>query len=100
MGDVLQRLSAWYAAQCNDDWEHQYGISIGTLDNPGWSLRVDLSETELGRRDFSPLKIERADNDWVQCRVVDGKFEGFGGPKNLIELIDVFLNWAERAHEQ
>lgn len=34
-GDVLERLERWYAAQCNGDWEHTYGVKIGYLDNPG-----------------------------------------------------------------
>ena len=38
----IEQLQAWYAAQCNGKWEHTYGIAIGTLDNPGWSLSVDL----------------------------------------------------------
>jgi Immunity protein 53 len=95
MNDLLPRLSAWYSAQCNDDWEHQYGVTIGTLDNPGWSLRIDLNGTNLNGCDFSILKIERTANNWVQCRIAGQKFEGFGGPENLSELIEVFLSWAE-----
>jgi hypothetical protein len=43
--DALYLLQRWYVAQCNGEWEHSYGIEIGTLDNPGWSLRVDLKDT-------------------------------------------------------
>jgi hypothetical protein len=28
-------LEAWYASRCDGEWEHGYGISIETLDNPG-----------------------------------------------------------------
>lgn len=41
-GDVLGRLERWYAAQCNGDWEHTYGITIETLDNPGWTFKWSL----------------------------------------------------------
>ncbi|GHB54781.1 hypothetical protein GCM10010331_48120 [Streptomyces xanthochromogenes] len=34
--NVLDRLQSWYSAQCNGDWEHEWGIKIDTLDNPGW----------------------------------------------------------------
>jgi hypothetical protein len=34
MGYVLERLERWYAAQCNGDWKHTYGITLETLDNP------------------------------------------------------------------
>ncbi|MFD5200063.1 Imm53 family immunity protein [Streptomyces sp. NPDC058375] len=28
-------LQGWYSAQCNEDWEHEWGGKIETLDNPG-----------------------------------------------------------------
>jgi hypothetical protein len=33
--DLLKRLQDWYVSQCDGGWEHTYGISIDTLDNPG-----------------------------------------------------------------
>lgn len=44
---VLNWLQAWYADQCNEDWEHEWGVKIETLDNPGWSVSIDLEETDL-----------------------------------------------------
>ena len=38
----LEWLQSWYAAQCNDTWEHDHGITIDTLDNPGWHVRIDV----------------------------------------------------------
>ena len=35
-------LMQWRLDQCDNDWEHCHGVSIGTLDNPGWTLRIDL----------------------------------------------------------
>jgi hypothetical protein len=40
MKSVLQRLTDWYSRQCNGEWEHGYGFHIGTLDNPGASLKA------------------------------------------------------------
>ena len=40
-------IQEWFFSQCNDVWEHSYGIKIDTLDNPGWSVLVDLHGTEL-----------------------------------------------------
>lgn len=51
-GDVLERLERWYAAQCNGDWEHTYGITIETLDNPGWTFKVELRDTYLSGQTF------------------------------------------------
>src|SRR3954469_18783567 len=47
MSDVLDQLQRWYAQHCNGEWEHSYGISIQTLDNPGWRVKIDLHQTDL-----------------------------------------------------
>jgi hypothetical protein len=43
----LRELRRRYLAQCNEDWERTYGLSIGTLDNPGWSVTIELTGTPL-----------------------------------------------------
>lgn len=96
MDDLLARLQQWYSRHCDASWEHQYGICIETLDNPGWRLEVDLAGTPLLLVAFTDLSVERTTTDWVRCRVQDGKFEGFGGPENLRELLLSFLKWAEQ----
>lgn len=40
--NLLTWLNSWYINQCNGDWEHSYGINIRTVDNPGWTLEIDL----------------------------------------------------------
>lgn len=32
--DILKWLENWYSSNCDGDWEHLYGITIRTLDNP------------------------------------------------------------------
>jgi hypothetical protein len=91
----LDRLQLWYATQCNGDWEHTYGVRIGTLDNPGWSLDIDLAETALETAIFAPLDIERSPGDWVHCRIDNSVFMGRGGVGNLNEILNVFMNWAQ-----
>ena len=90
----LQELQKWYQSQCNGDWEHTCGVKIDTLDNPGWSLTVDLAGTNLAARSFT--RIDRlADTNWFYCEVRDSRFEGRGGPLMLEELIKTFLAWAQ-----
>jgi hypothetical protein len=93
--DLLGRLQAWYAAQADGDWEHGHGIRISTLDNPGWSLSINVADTALEGRTFTPIQIDRTDTDWVRCSVDSDVFQGRGGPHNLRELISTFLEWAE-----
>jgi immunity protein 53 of polymorphic toxin system len=93
--DLLKRLQHWYGAHCDGSWEHRYGVSIDTLDNPGWSLVVDLTDTELADRVFDEVRVERGGDGWYRCKVFDRVFEGSCGPMGLNELIGVFLNWAD-----
>jgi len=100
----LDRLEAWYLRQCNGDWEHQYGVKIGTLDNPGWTLDVDLTGTRLESARFDTIAENVGPgnhpegNDWVHCQVEGLKWRGAGGPRKLGRLVEEFLAWAER-HE-
>jgi hypothetical protein len=57
--DSLTWLQAWYASQCNGDWEHEYGVSIETLDNPGWLLKLDLQETGMDGLTFAKHGVLR-----------------------------------------
>jgi hypothetical protein len=94
--DLLAKIQSWYASMCNDDWEHTYGIFISNIDNPGWSLKVELKDTYLYDVEFKKVNVQREDeNDWIICNVKDGDFQGYGGPGNLSELLRVFLDWAE-----
>ncbi len=93
---ALRRLQEWYHAQCNGDWEHTHGVTIATLDNPGWTLDVDLLETVLAERPFLEVKRGYEDGaDWLICFVREQKFMGRCGPQKLEELIEIFLSWAE-----
>ena len=93
MEQALRGLQAWYQEQCNGDWEHQYGVKIETLDNPGWDVSIDLHGTRMVTVRFEEVHIERSETDWVRCRVRDATFEGFGGPSNLVEVLELFLKW-------
>lgn len=39
---LIDRLEDWYQSNCDGDWEHGFGVTIESLDNPGWSLTADL----------------------------------------------------------
>jgi Immunity protein 53 len=95
MSDELGRLQQWYLAHCDGDWEHSSGVSIGTIDNPGWRIDVHLAETNLKGVAFDLVEIERSDSDWLNCKVENGVFKGRGGALNLSEILSTFLSWAE-----
>lgn len=96
----LARLQDWYRAQCNGDWQHSYGIEISTLDNPGWSLTIDLTDTYLQHMAFKAVEQGKIANDtsdpedWFVCKVEGQRFLAFCGPRNLEGVIGLFLEWA------
>lgn len=93
---LLNSLQEWYRLHCDGSWEHQYGISIETLDNPGWHFKVELTDTELFDRPFDEVRFEGiGKNEWYECKLKDHIFEGFSGPRQLNEIIAIFLNWAK-----
>ena len=96
----LRALEAWYASRCDGDWEHSFGVTIETLDNPGWAVRIDLAETPLAGRPFDQVRIERSADDWLRCSVDADVFEGRGGPGNLNQILDVFAQWAKAEAER
>lgn len=94
---LMNGIETWYKERCDGDWEHSYGVSITTLDNPGWNVEIDLLETPWSDLIRRFLRTERSDSDWVQSEVKDGKFVGSGGIANLSEILNIFLQIVERA---
>ncbi len=95
MSDILGRLQDWYRRQCNGEWEEFFGITVKSIDNPGWMLDIDLHGTGLGSIDFPEVRRERSDLAWVHCRIVDGAYRARCGPLGLEEAIEIFLELAD-----
>jgi hypothetical protein len=88
-------LQEWYASQCDGDWEHEFGIKITTLDNPGWSITIDLEGATLSGRTIDRLKVDRTDLDWIACWIEQNRFEACCGPRNMEEVLTVFRRFTE-----
>lgn len=95
MQTLLSDLQTWYAAQCDEEWEHCYGIKITTMDNPGWSLTAELQETLLADKEFVAFERKDSEGKWIECHVEDNKFIGYAGAHQLEDLISTFLTWAK-----
>jgi hypothetical protein len=91
---ALQELQNWFYSKCNGNWEHSHGITIDTLDNPGWTVTIDLADMTITARPFASIRRLGDEKTWIQCEVRDQKFEGRGGPLMLEEILRVFLTWA------
>ena len=91
----IQWLQEWYQSYCDGDWEHQYGISITTIDNPGWYLEIDLIYTQFQDLEIEIKNFESSETDWYGYKVHNGKYEGFGDPTKLETLILKFKEIVE-----
>ncbi|TGE29595.1 immunity 53 family protein [Hymenobacter metallicola] len=91
--DLLQRIQRWYLINCNGEWEHDYGISITTLDNPGWWVTINLKDTCLQTAVLlKQPTVERSATNWVFWHIENQQFIAAGGPENLSEILSYFLD--------
>lgn len=89
--DVILEIEKWLSEQCDGDWEHTYGMTIETTDNPGWYVQIDLNETALSDIVKPFYRSERSEVNWIQFEIKDSKFTGSSGIGNLKELLQCFL---------
>jgi len=96
--DAIRLLQEWYAAQCNGDWEHSYGVRVDTLDNPGWILKVDLRGTEWEGLSLALDRRFVSDQDWMQFEIVDACYVACGDSSKLLPMIEAFIRlvWPAR----
>lgn len=93
MNDIITEIQSWYSLECNGDWEHSFGVKIETLDNPGWSVEIDLEETELACRGGYHNKFDNSESDWLDIRIGDSKFAGAGDPGKLNVILNEFIRF-------
>lgn len=92
--DAFQFLQSWYKLQCNGEWEHQCGITLESLDNPGWRIQISLAETDLENEGFARVDFEASDSDWYHCWVEEKTFHGACSSDNLNKIFEIFQKFA------
>lgn len=97
--NVLSEVQKWYASNCDGEWEEECGVKIDTMDNPGWSVLIDLGETNLEGKEFQRVENHPSEESWIECRVEADKFLGFGDPGRLEEILGIFIDWAKMQNE-
>jgi hypothetical protein len=94
--DNFTWLEHWYSSQCNGDWEHNYGVTIESIDNPGWRVKIDLNGTRYAALpNFDIKENYDSDSEWMVCKIVEGVYEGVAGPFMLGPIIQTFRSWIE-----
>ena len=93
--NILEWLCNWFALECDGDWEHENQIKIETVDNPGWSITIDLRDTELEDLEIVVGTIEKSENDWYFFEIKDKKFRAGGDLAKLTFLLEKFREIVE-----
>jgi immunity protein 53 of polymorphic toxin system len=92
--NAVEFLQSWYRAQANGEWERGRGVTIETLDTPGWMVTIDLAGTGLDGRGMAALQNERSPSDWLLCEVEGNLFRGQGDSQKLLIILEIFQHWA------
>jgi hypothetical protein len=94
----LPLLQQWFRKQCDGDWdgdwEHSLGIKIETLDNPGWSVRIDVAGTRLEGKPFNRVDERPSEANWIICWLDGTTWSGVGDSSKLNVILLKFLEWA------
>jgi Immunity protein 53 len=93
----VEFLQSWYQSQCNGHWERSHGVTMESLDSPGWLVTIDLEGTPLEDRAMPAVEREASQGDWLVCEVSRNRFRGQGDPAKLVSILQVFQAWAESA---
>ena len=99
--NYFEWLQKWYIQQL-DLWGFQ-GIRIGTIDNPGWSVKINLNNIDTNNHPFVPCEFNLdSDNDelnWYYCIQRNSNYEAAGGPLKLAKILECFRYWIENVTE-
>lgn len=93
--EAIKWLENWYQLHCDGDWEHSYGVKIETIDNPGWSVKIDIVDTPLENLHIEYSLTETSETDWYGYSVKDGTFNAAGDQTKLLFLITLFQRIVE-----
>lgn len=94
--EILDWIQQWFKNNCNGDWEHGSGIQITTLDNPGWDVEIDISNTSIANLQVEWILNEKNKQDWYGVKIEDQKFNAAGDAGKLIFLLNLFKEMIEK----
>lgn len=95
-------ILAWYQRQCDNGWEHHYGVRLETLDNPEWLLTIDLAQTELEGKDMPEIREGVSPEGhpvaprWLHGMVTEQQFRAACDPSQVSRLFQSFDAFIER----
>lgn len=95
----LSRLERWFAAHCDGDWEHGYGVQIQTTDNPGWLVKIGIDGTkaqdQLGIRFGLRGVLFQEKSPELTIEAMSDELWGYCEPPRLNEMLTRMADFLE-----
>jgi len=92
--EIINWMEKWYHQQCANEWEDSERFIIITNES-GWFFSMFLEDTVCEDKFFDMIKIKKTEKDWYNCYKTENRFEAEGGIFNLVDILNVFINWVE-----
>lgn len=93
---MIKEVQNWYKSQCDGEWEHEFGIKIYTLDNPGWCVEIDLRHTKFNYINKKWKLTENKKNDWYGVKIENGVYEASGDADKLEFILSEFIKFVNK----
>ncbi|MGJ8716128.1 MAG: immunity 53 family protein [Maribacter stanieri] len=98
--DILDWIQDWFKENCDGDWEHGEVIQITTIDNPGWEVEIDISNTSIASMNLDWILNETSKQDWYGVKIADQKFTAAGDISKLKFLLGLFKEMIDKIENQ
>ncbi len=94
--EIIDWIQNWFKENCDGKWEQGEGILINTLENPGWEVEIDISNTSIANIDLSWILNENGKHDWYGVKIENQKFNASGDAGKLEFLLNLFREMIEK----
>ncbi len=75
MKTALDRIQEWVATYPENNTQSQPRLQLSNLGNPGWSIILNLLETDLVNINFDWVSFEKSEDYWSLVRIKDSRLE-------------------------
>jgi len=94
--EILDWIQNWFKDNCDGNWEKDQVIQITTLDNPGWEVEIDISNTSIADIKINRILNESSPQDWYGVKIENQKFNASGDSGKLKFLLGLFKEMIEK----
>lgn len=89
MINYIKIINHWYISKCDGIWEHEYGFTLKTIDNPGWWLEINGENN----KNIIEIKIDEDNEDWLFINANNDKFQASCSNNNLKAMLEYAIDW-------